>query len=62
MKLPAWKPAACTDCGAPWPSWSLTGPTGPWRCMSCNTVAARHAPTPVRVERSPDTNPQGTLL
>jgi hypothetical protein len=37
---PDWKPHACTDCGAPWPSWSLTGPTGPWRCHDCHTAAA----------------------
>ncbi len=43
---PKWKPAACTDCGAPHPSWSLDGPTGPWRCMSCHTVAASAAPPP----------------
>lgn len=75
MTSPAWKPTACADCGAPWPSWSLTGPTGPWRCHTCHTVAAPGAippaatsPAPTSfvssaVETPPATlKPQGTLL
>jgi hypothetical protein len=41
MKIgaPDWKPTACADCGAPWPSFSLQGQAGPWRCGACNLVA-----------------------
>lgn len=59
------KPSACLDCGAPHPSWSITGPMGPWRCMSCHTVAAANLapPLPVRVEPAQTpANPQGSLL
>jgi hypothetical protein len=31
-----WKPEGCSDCGTVHPSWSLTGPRGPWRCRDCH--------------------------
>lgn len=36
--FPNWKPTACA-CGEPHPSFSATGPTGPWRCLPCHKQA-----------------------
>lgn len=37
-----WKPATCA-CGAPHPSYSMTGSNGPWRCQPCHTLAVKAA-------------------
>jgi hypothetical protein len=58
---PDWKPTACTDCGAPHPSWSLTGPTGPWRCFSCHTVSP-YAPRVTAPPPPPRPAPREGLL
>ena len=60
---PHWKPGICIDCGAAWPSWSIDGPTGPWRCRTCHTVAVPLVPPAlVKPELDPSTTKQGTLL
>lgn len=34
-----WKPKTCADCAAAHPTFSATGPLGPWRCLPCHKKA-----------------------
>lgn len=60
-----WKPVTCA-CGAPHPSWSMSGNHGPWRCHPCHRLAASAEATAAHTPTNPappaPTEPQGSLL
>jgi len=66
MTDPSWKPTTCADCPAPWPSFSLHGQAGPWRCAACNAIARAswtpNAPIPPQPAPATGGGQQGTLL
>ncbi|MCW1985368.1 UNVERIFIED_ORG: hypothetical protein M2348_001100 [Sphingomonas sp. R1F5B] len=64
MTAASWKPARCADCRAPWPSLSLNGSAGPWRCAKCHAVALASwtPPVPPQPAPAPSGGQQGQLL